>query len=124
MTSVRKAVKNCKKRMRQRNAIAPDNGHALKAILELFQKGASNYLEYTNVGVIRSFAKIKSTNARLERKKRKQGKWKEWCEFKTQIMRRQVTMLPPYMLGSDYPPHDFSYEKMTNLIQTNRNEQG
>lgn len=95
MTSVRKAVKNCKKRMKRQNATAPDNRRALKAILELFEKGSSNNLEYTNVGVIRSFAKVKSSNTRLERKKRKQGKWEEWCEFKAQMKLRQATMLLP-----------------------------
>lgn len=123
MTSVRKAVKNCKKRMKRQNATAPDNRRALKAILELFEKGTSSNLEYTNVGVIRSFAKVKSSNTRLERKKRKQGKWKEWREFKAQVMCRQATMIHPYMLGLDYPPHDFNYEKIANLIKTNRDEQ-
>lgn len=118
MTSVRKAVKKAKKRAREHTAEPMLSRRGFFAMLQLFCGKYPKSLSEFDAPLIRRLARLKSMNTRLEREKRKQGKWQEWLEFKAYAKRQQETLLPPWMLGLDYPPTDGpSFERFQEYLQ-------
>lgn len=94
MTSVRRAVKKAKNRANQNATQATLSRRGFLALARLFCGEYPRSISELDAALIRRLARLKQLNTRLERKKRKDGKWQEWLEFKAYVKRQGLQMKP------------------------------
>lgn len=98
MPSIRKTKKRLKREIADNKRLSNDvdnsfHGNAIRFAIEWYMGCAEASL--VNINLVRKWC---AYNKREKRKIRKQGRWKEYCEFKTYCKHQQSTLLPPDLI--------------------------